>query len=55
MCAERKGRGCLGADVGGQKLSDQEGEGGHLDPPCRLSLASVPSKANPLSVPGAAK
>lgn len=31
-CRERRKRG-LGADMGGQNLSDQEGEGGRLDPP----------------------
>lgn len=39
----------------GQSLSDQEGEDDHLDPPCRLSVFSVPSKANPCSVPRAAR
>lgn len=50
--AEREGRGCLGADVRGQNLSDQDGEGGTWTTLQTLTIQCV-FQGNPcLSPPG---
>lgn len=50
-CRERRKRG-LGADMGGQNLSDQEGEDGRLDPPADSHWLVFLPRQTPSPFPG---